>query len=107
MLLAGYYRVNYEEELWKRIINALNSEERDKIHKVNRANVIDDLFKLARADEIEFDLVFRAANYLANETDYIPWKAAFNSFDYINRRLMGRPEIYETFRVIIHIYGGL
>lgn len=38
--ILGYYRVNYDDVLWRRIINALQDEEqREKIHPLNRASV--------------------------------------------------------------------
>lgn len=40
MSYTGYYRVNYDFEMWERIIMALeNPETREVIHPINRATV--------------------------------------------------------------------
>lgn len=40
MLFSGYYRVNYDNVLWERIIEALDDPEtREVIHPLNRATV--------------------------------------------------------------------
>lgn len=38
--VSGYYRVNYDNVLWERIIEALNDpDRRAEIHPLNRATV--------------------------------------------------------------------
>lgn len=81
-----YYRVNYDENLWKGIIDQINASP-TPIHILNRAQLIDDTFHFARANILEYDTLFWIMNYLRRETDYIPWAAANRAHTFINKRL--------------------
>ncbi|KAK2581484.1 hypothetical protein KPH14_005150 [Odynerus spinipes] len=94
---AGYYRVNYDELSWKRIIDTLKSPEFEKIHEVNRAALIDDLMNLARAGYVNYDLLFSATEYLEVEQHYLPWRAFFNGLKYLDRKFEGQ-DIYKYFK---------
>lgn len=74
----GYYRVNYDLNNWKNLINVLNSEEFKKIHILNRAQLIDDAMVLAPGGylNINYDIFFGILSYLERETEYTPWYAA-------------------------------
>ncbi|KAL7288625.1 hypothetical protein TKK_0017359 [Trichogramma kaykai] len=95
---AGYYRVNYDEAMWRLIISDLHSESRERIHPINRANLIDDLFNLARAGEIGYDIILSATDYLVNETDYVPWKAALTNLNYLTKRFVGRGFVEQAYK---------
>ncbi|XP_023311613.1 aminopeptidase N-like [Anoplophora glabripennis] len=84
---TGYYRVNYDDTLWNRIKAALDSEEFGGIVELNRAQIIDDLFNLARTNKTQYTLALNIASYLSNETSYYPWYAAFNGYDFLLRRV--------------------
>lgn len=83
---TGFYRVNYDNSSWHTLIDKLNSKSFEDIHVLNRAQIIDDLFNLARANYVEYDLLIKALAYLENETNHLPWKAFFNGLSYIYRR---------------------
>ncbi|XP_046393801.1 aminopeptidase N-like [Ischnura elegans] len=87
MQASGLYRVNYDEENWKMIIDAFNSPEYEKIHVVNRAQVIDDAMNLARVGKLRYSMVFDLLNYLQQEKHYLPWRAALHNIAYIDRML--------------------
>lgn len=70
---SGYYRVNYDTELWNLIIQQLNGAQYDTIHLLNRGQLIDDSFHIARSGRITHDIPFDIMNYLERETDHIPW----------------------------------
>lgn len=72
---SGYYRVNYDANLWKLLIDQLGSDEFDKIHLLNRAQLVDDSLNLARAEMISYEIPFSILGYLSQELDYIPWAA--------------------------------
>ncbi|KAJ8681953.1 hypothetical protein QAD02_017745 [Eretmocerus hayati] len=104
----GYYRVNYDEKMWIRIIATLRSEGFSIIHEVNRASLIDDMFNLAKVGLVDYDLVFSAFLYLRNETALVPWKAALANLNYFRQRFTGRPEIYGHFKnFVIHLLEPL
>lgn len=87
---AGYYRVNYDDSNWKRIIDFLKTGKFEKIHKVNRAALIDDLMNLAKAGYVSYDLVFSATEYLQYEEDYLPWRAFYNGLTYLHNKFEGQ-----------------
>lgn len=74
----GYYRVNYDLNNWKNLIRVLNSDEFNKIHILNRAQLIDDAMVLAPGGylNIDYDIFFGILSYLERETEYTPWYAA-------------------------------
>lgn len=87
IFFSGYYRVNYNDELWNRIISALKSDDMKKIHVSNRAQLIDDVFSLAKVGKQNYQIAFRVASYLEKESEFEPWYAAAKSFRYIHRLL--------------------
>lgn len=72
---SSYYRVNYDDNLWNLLIEQLGSAEFDKIHLLNRAQLVDDSLNLARAEIISYEVPFSILGYLQQEMDYIPWAA--------------------------------
>lgn len=83
---TGFYRVNYDTASWKRLINKLNNKGFEAISVLNRAQIIDDLFNLARANYVEYELLMSASKYLEQETNHLPWKAFFNGLSFIHGR---------------------
>lgn len=83
---AGFYRVNYDSQSWLKLINELNSERFSTIPVLNRAQIIDDLFNLARADYVQYEVLMQASKYLTRETHHLPWKAFFNGLSYVYER---------------------
>lgn len=96
----GYYRVNYNLENWQLIIDYLKNENMtEKIHPLNRAQLLDDSFHLAEAEELVNHTVFlEMTNYLQHETDYIPWYAAHRAFAVLNRAL-ANTDSHDLFKV--------
>lgn len=92
---VGYYRVNYDPDNWSKIKEALQSENFGGIHVLNRAQIVDDLFNLARADFVTFDFALDILDYLQGETEYAPWLAAVNGLTTLSRRV--HPEEEEIF----------
>ena len=67
------------------------------IHRINRAQILDDSLTLARASLLEYPVALGTTEYLFKEFDYIPWKAAIDKFIYIDQMLSGK-EGYESYR---------
>ncbi|KAJ8973356.1 hypothetical protein NQ317_001400 [Molorchus minor] len=84
---SGYYRVTYDDVLWDCIKRALVSENFDGIIELNRAQIVDDLFSLGKADEISYQSVLDITGFLSNDTSYYPWYAAFEGFSFLLRRV--------------------
>nr|XP_018896628.1 PREDICTED: aminopeptidase N-like isoform X2 [Bemisia tabaci] len=85
----GFYRVNYDEHNWKELITALQTNPSD-IHVLNRAQLIDDAFNLARAGIIQYSVPMTLSKYLAKESDPVPFLAAFPNFRYLLTRFNGQ-----------------
>lgn len=86
---SGYYRVNYDSALWNLLIQQLNGNNFEQIHILNRAQLVDDSFHLARADLLSFRIPFEVMNYMEKETDYIPWASANRANTLLNRWTFG------------------
>ena len=98
---TGFYRVNYDRKNWELIINQLKADH-TKIHVINRAQIIDDAFNLARAGYLEYELALGVTAYLNKETEYIPWKAALSGFSFVDNMLERSPAYGEFQRYMIH-----
>ncbi|KAK4880866.1 hypothetical protein RN001_004185 [Aquatica leii] len=69
---TGYYRVNYDETNWKRIIKFLQSKDFQIIPPINRAQLINDAFYFVNDEALSSELLFNLTTYLVQETDYMP-----------------------------------
>ncbi|KAG8040094.1 hypothetical protein G9C98_001210 [Cotesia typhae] len=76
----GYYRVNYDEQNWKLITQFLKNNHTG-IHLLNRAQLIDDVFNLARLNYTKYKIAFNLIGYLKKEADFVPWSSAWNESD--------------------------
>lgn len=73
----GYYRVNYDDNIWRALSTTLSSDNYVKIHVMNRAQLIDDSFALVRAGYLEdYQTAYDIVKYLVNENDFFPWYTA-------------------------------
>ncbi|XP_046963149.1 aminopeptidase N-like [Vanessa cardui] len=99
---TGYYRVNYNVENWQALANVL-IRSHNTIHLLNRAQIIDDSFNLARNGRLDYRYAFEVSRYLINETDYIAWGAADAAFSYLDVVLAGS-EAYQLFQqYVLHL----
>ncbi|XP_052399868.1 aminopeptidase N [Carassius gibelio] len=90
--VTGYYRVNYDNNNWERLLNVLQNS-RQSIPVINRAQLIDDAFNLAKAGIIETTLALKTTLFLNSETEYMPWEAALDNLDYFYL-MFDRTEVY-------------
>uniref|UniRef100_A0A3Q1HII7 Aminopeptidase n=1 Tax=Anabas testudineus TaxID=64144 RepID=A0A3Q1HII7_ANATE len=91
--VTGYYRVNYDLGNWERLLSQLIAEHQ-VIPVMNRAQLVDDAFNLARAQLVSTNLALRTTSYLLVETEYIPWQSALNNLDYYYL-MLDRTEVYQ------------
>lgn len=52
---------------------------------MNRAQIVDDAFNLARAGIIDYSQAFSILSYLKNETEYFPWYPTITGFNFLQR----------------------
>ncbi|KAL0968264.1 hypothetical protein UPYG_G00264470 [Umbra pygmaea] len=89
---TGYFRVNYDQENWDRLLSQLEKN----IHEIpiiNRGQLIDDAFNLARAKYVNVTLALRTTKYLRNDTEYMPWESALRNLNYFIL-MFDRSEVY-------------
>ncbi|XP_073687905.1 aminopeptidase N-like [Garra rufa] len=90
--VTGYYRVNYDNENWQRLLNVLQTSIQS-IPVINRAQIIDDAFNLAKAGIIETTLALKTTLFLESENEYIPWESALDNLYYFYL-MFDRTEVY-------------
>lgn len=96
--LLGFYRVNYDTDNWSSLIRQLK-EAPDEIHVLNRAQLIDDSFFLARADQLHYSFPLRISSYLKIEDDVLPWYSVINGYSYLIERMRRNDTEYSDLRV--------
>uniref|UniRef100_T1IX44 Aminopeptidase n=1 Tax=Strigamia maritima TaxID=126957 RepID=T1IX44_STRMM len=89
---TGYYRVNYQNENWVMLTKQL-AENHTVIHVLNRAQLIDDVFNLARAGELDYEIALNLSRYLIRENELVPWEAASKCLSYIDA-MLSRTDAY-------------
>ncbi|KAG0694651.1 Glutamyl aminopeptidase [Chionoecetes opilio] len=92
----GYYRVNYDPELWQELI-ALLTTNPEALSPTDRASLLDDAFNLASAGHLPYPTVLSLVAYLHKETHYIPWARVGAHLDKVGR-LLRQTEAYPYFR---------
>uniref|UniRef100_A0A672SJ24 Aminopeptidase n=1 Tax=Sinocyclocheilus grahami TaxID=75366 RepID=A0A672SJ24_SINGR len=89
---AGFFRVNYDEENWNKLRMQL-----ERYHHVipiiNRGQLIDDAFNIARAHRLNVTIALSLTKYLVNDTEYIPWESALKNLDHLIL-MFDRSEVY-------------
>lgn len=73
----SYYRVNYDRYNWQALSLTLSSDNFNKIHVMNRAQLIDDSFALVEAGYLDdYETAYDILKYLTREDDFFPWYPA-------------------------------
>ncbi|XP_063707020.1 membrane alanyl aminopeptidase-like [Culicoides brevitarsis] len=97
----GYYRVNYDLNNWQAIGNELKSKH-ETINAINRAQIIDDLFNLAKVGYLEYDFIFNVISYVKKDRDYLPWLALSNGLAYLEQRIPSDPSLKSIFDAFVN-----
>lgn len=96
---AGFYRVNYDLDNWNLLIQQL-TRSHEQISLVNRAQLISDSFNLANAEFLDHSIFLRLlSNYLVNETEYLPFRAAREGLNYLDDMFISNYTVYKLFQV--------
>lgn len=95
---VGYYRVNYDTNIWHAIINQL-IENHSVINPINRAVLQDEIY-LALTDSslshVNVSDCLNILSYFGGEDEPIAWSKANSLLNLLNDRLFGTSE-YESF----------
>lgn len=94
---VGYYRVNYDGEMWESLTNAL-VENLHVMSTVDRAHLLNDAFSLADATQLSFSVPLNLSKFLANERSFVPWRVAATRLKSI-KGLLYYTELFPQFRV--------
>lgn len=75
----------------------LNSTDYQKIHHLNRAQLIDDSMKLARANELNYEVALNISSFLHREQDQAVWITANANFYFLYNILRGTDIQYKFY----------
>ncbi|XP_025084007.1 aminopeptidase N-like [Pomacea canaliculata] len=92
----GYFRVNYEDEMWMKIIEQLSNDP-SVIHPINRAQIINDAWSLAKKGDLNMSIALQTINFLRNDDDYVPWRAITSELTYLDL-MLSTTELYGKFQ---------
>lgn len=109
--MSGLYKVQYDAQNWRLLIDQLNGADFRAIGTVNRAQLIDDAMELAWTGDLNYTIALPLLRYLGQEDKYIPWVAALMNLDRVSKQLKRTPKFGEfkdyMRRIIGPIYGKL
>nr|XP_012220638.1 PREDICTED: aminopeptidase N-like [Linepithema humile]XP_012220639.1 PREDICTED: aminopeptidase N-like [Linepithema humile] len=80
---AGYYRVNYDIENWRKLAHYLNSKYYTKIHVLKRAQIINDAFYFYMHKQLDHVTFWNLTTFLSQEKEYIAWYPMIKAFEYM------------------------
>uniref|UniRef100_U5EU86 Aminopeptidase n=1 Tax=Corethrella appendiculata TaxID=1370023 RepID=U5EU86_9DIPT len=95
--LSGLYKVQYDKDNYRLIVNQLIGPDFRNIDVMNRAQLIDDAMDLAWTQNQEYGIALSMINYLRQEDEYIPWKSALSNLNIVSR-LLKRTQLYGVFK---------
>ncbi|XP_037945830.1 glutamyl aminopeptidase-like [Teleopsis dalmanni] len=72
---VGFYRVNYADNTWHEIIAHLTATP-ETFSIADRAHLLNDVFALADANQLSYDIALDMTKYLEKENDFVPWYVA-------------------------------
>jgi len=96
---AGNYRVQYDEESWKLLL-----EELPKLTSSDRVNLLSDAWAMVQANRAPLSLYLDLVEKLPGKTELAEREQIMHVFDFINRLLAGesqRPEFQKYARSIL------
>ncbi|XP_020294266.1 thyrotropin-releasing hormone-degrading ectoenzyme-like [Pseudomyrmex gracilis] len=105
---AGYYRVNYDNENWRKIISFLQNDNFQQIHVLNRAKLLDDAFYFMMHHTLDSSIFWNLTNYLYRDTDYVAWYPMFKAMENLSQKLIPFPKniasIMIKLRVVLRMH---
>lgn len=83
--------MNYNVDNWNAIIDDLNSNTFHIIHVLNRAQLLDDSFNLAKSGYLDFSIALNILKYLQREYELMPLTDGFRVIEFLLTRLTDEP----------------
>jgi len=105
---VGFYRVNYDTEMWQFFIEKLNTSQYQEISIQNRAQLLDDAFALARAELLDVETAFDLSSYLHQEHSFFPWSMFDQDLAYF-KQVLPTSTVYKQFSdyILSLVHPGL
>lgn len=75
--------MNYNEDNWNAIINVLNENTFHIVHVLNRAQLLDDSFNLAKSGYLNFSITLNLLKYLHREYELMPITAGYRAIEFL------------------------
>ncbi|XP_044726491.1 glutamyl aminopeptidase-like [Chrysoperla carnea] len=91
----GYYRVNYNKELWSNLIDNYQN-----FSIADRTSLINDAFNLAYAKRLDYGVPLTLSQKLINESDVVPWRTASSAL-YRLKELLHDSEVYPKYQQFV------
>lgn len=95
--------MNYDEKNWDGIIAELIGSNYTIIHELNRAQLLDDVFNLARYNHTSLSTALNMIQYLKQELDLSPLTAGFRMMEFLQQFLDNEKVINELNPILIKI----
>ncbi|KAL5020570.1 hypothetical protein ScPMuIL_003462 [Solemya velum] len=92
----GFYRVNYDRNNWQALIAQLKSDH-TVLPVINRAQIVNDLWALARAGDVDLDLALGSLEYISAERELIPWQDISQQILFLNL-MLSRTDLYGQYK---------
>lgn len=96
---VGYYRVNYPDDMWE-LFGRLLISNVTTFTVGDRTGLLNDVFALADASEVRYDLALGLTKFLEKEEEYVPWATISSKMKTI-RNLIYDYESYDD--IIIYV----
>lgn len=93
---VGYYRVKYEESMWKKLNDALEADI-NSMSVLDRAHLLNDAFSLAEGNEVPYATALTMTKYLKAEDHWVPWDVVSSKLNGI-RNLLYYTELNSKFK---------
>ncbi|EDV34665.2 uncharacterized protein Dana_GF21433 [Drosophila ananassae] len=94
-------RVNYDLRNWELLNQTLSNPETFRsIHRVNRAQLVDDILNFAWSGVMDYHMGFGVLGFLEHEDEYVVWDATVANFEKINN-VAKRHHNYNIFKTFI------
>ncbi|KAK6494557.1 aminopeptidase Q-like [Huso huso] len=104
--VSGYYRVNYDHSNWERVQNQLMKDP-NAIPVKNRAQIIDDAFKLVLSGYLDVETALSTTKYLSKETEFMVWSTALDIID-LHLNFLSNTHLYGLFKqYLLRIFSPL
>jgi len=100
---TGYYRVNYPQQQWDLLEQALISPNSGLSTETDRAGLVNDVFSLAQAAILPVTQAMNLSRFLVNEEAYAVWGAASQQLSTIGRMLEFSPTYGYWQTYLVHL----